>query len=338
MARQNEVLKAMEGATLAASGDVEVCRAWMALARQTVRFLRVVDAWSRGRAYRDSAEEVTAHASGLRSLLGRAEARVGDFDAGARRRAALRMGLRLAVVGKGGVGKTVLSATLARLLARRGRNVLAMDLDTNPGLAFSIGVPPSVGGLPAEALEEHGGAAYGWNLASHLSPAEVVERFAVVGPDGVRYLSLGKIDALEKEAARRSASAVLQLLLGFGDPAWDVIADLEAGPTTPFEGYHSFADRVLVVIGPEWRSALTARRLLPVIGDVPTMVIANRFREPFDHPGLVPAARVPFDEAVSEAERLGLAPVDHCPGSPAVHAMDDLARMLVTPTHEEVST
>ena len=153
MARQNEVLKAMEGATLAASGDVEVCRAWMALIRQTVRFLRVVDAWSRGRAYRDSAEEVTAHASALRSLLGRAEARVGDFDAGARRRAALRMGLRLAVVGKGGVGKTVLSATLARLLARRGRNVLAMDLDTNPGLAFSLGVPPSAGRLPAESLE-----------------------------------------------------------------------------------------------------------------------------------------------------------------------------------------
>ena len=62
---------------------------------------------------------------------------------------------------------------------------------------------------------------------------------------------MGKIDEPEKQAARQTLIAVLQVLRGFADPDWDVIADLEAGPTTVFEGYHGFAERVLVVVGPE---------------------------------------------------------------------------------------
>ncbi len=50
--------------------------------------------------------------------------------------------MRLALVGKGGSGKSVVAGTIARLLAREGRQVLALDLDTLPGLAFSIGLGP----------------------------------------------------------------------------------------------------------------------------------------------------------------------------------------------------
>ena len=75
---------------------------------------------------------------------------------------------------------------------------------------------------------------------------------------------------------------------------------------------------------------MTARRLLPVIGAMPTMVVANRWRGADDHAGLAPAVRIPFDPAVIEAERLGLAPLDHCPGSPAVSAIEDLADQLTT--------
>lgn len=50
--------------------------------------------------------------------------------------------MKLALVGKGGVGKTSISGTLARLLARRGLNVLAIDGDPNPNLALTLGVDP----------------------------------------------------------------------------------------------------------------------------------------------------------------------------------------------------
>ena len=50
--------------------------------------------------------------------------------------------MNLCVVGKGGSGKTSLSGTMARLLARRGHDVLAIDGDPNPNLAVKLGIPP----------------------------------------------------------------------------------------------------------------------------------------------------------------------------------------------------
>ncbi len=158
----------------------------------------------------------------------------------------------------------------------------------------------------------------------------MVERFSVAAPDGARFLPVGKIDEPDKAAAKRTLMALLEVLRGFGDPAWDVIGDLEAGPTTPFERYHAFADRVLVVVGPAWRSAMTARRLLPLVADVPVLVVANRFRDEPDHPGFSPVVRVPFDPDVADAERQGLAPLDCCPESPAMVAINSLATLLTS--------
>jgi len=334
MASRLAGLRDMEAGVLAITDhpddDWKRCRGWLGLVRQAGQLLELAEGSFKGRVARNLSEEATAHKTSLRSALHRAESRVATFDEDVRRLARERLGLRLALVGKGGAGKTATAATLARILARRGRNVLAADLDTNPGLAFSLGLPHDTNGLPAEAVEEHEGAAYGWQLASGLSPDDAVKRFAAQAPDGVRYLGVRKIDEPEKQAARQTVIAVLQILRGFSDPAWDVIADLEAGPTTVFEHYHGFADQVLLVVGPEWRSALTARRLLPVIGAIPTLVVSNRWRGADDHAGLVPAVRIPFDPAVIEAERLGLAPLDYCPGSPAVAAIEDLAEHLTT--------
>ncbi len=120
-----------------------------------------------------------------------------------------------------------------------------------------------------------------------------------------------------------------QILRGFGTPDVDVIADLEAGPTTPFEGYHDFSEDVVIVVGPAWRSAMTARRLLPMVGDRRLAVVANRFRDEPDHPGLPAAVRVPFDPDLTQAEREGRSPFDACPDSPAIAAVGRLADLLL---------
>nr|MDQ2826722.1 hypothetical protein [Actinomycetota bacterium] len=274
---------------------------------------------------------IARHRNDLAAFAIQAQAEAGRFDAETRQRAGSRLGLRLAVIGKGGAGKTVLSSTVARLLARRGRNVLAADLDTNPGLAMSLGMAPTEAGLPAEAVEEREGANYGWQLASGLAPAQAVARYSTPGPDGLRFLGVGKIDSPLKLGAKQSVPAVVQILLGMGSPDWDVVADLEAGPTTPFERYHAFASAVLVVVGPAWRSAMTARRLLPMVTEVEVRIVANQYREEPDHPGLAPWARIPFDPAVREAERRGLAPLDACPDTPAILALGRLVdRLLAT--------
>jgi CO dehydrogenase maturation factor len=269
------------------------------------------------------------HVNELQAIASLVEAELAALGADALAEARSRLGLRLALIGKGGAGKTVLSSTLARTLARRGRQVLAVDLDTCPGLAFGLGIPVDDAGLPMEALEEQPAAPYGWQLAAGLTPDEAVERFAAVAPDGIRFLGLGKIGAVDKEKARMSVAAVRQILMGFADPACDVIADLEAGPTTPFENYHEFADDVVVVVGPAWRSAMTARRLIPMVGDRRMTIVANRFRDEPDHPGLAPAIRIPNDPALTQAEREGRSPFEACPDSPAVEAIGRLADLLL---------
>ncbi|MGH9164725.1 MAG: hypothetical protein ACRDZW_04320, partial [Acidimicrobiales bacterium] len=196
-------------------------------------------------------------------------------------------------------------------------------------IGYSLGAGPVDAALPDEALEEQAGSDYGWQLASTVAPHEAVERYAVRVADGVRLLSLGKIDDPQKQSARRSVAAVRQILAGFAEPGWDVIGDMEAGPTTPFERYHGFADVVVLVVGPAWRSALTARRLLPIVAGVPTVIVANRFRNEPDHEGLRPLLRVPYDAAVGDAEHRGLAPLDECPGSPAMEAIAELAELLL---------
>ena len=282
-------------ARASAAGDhTETARRWLAADRQANRFLRGF----RRRPARRCAQEVEAHVAHLQAVRTEAQAVLTGLDRAAVSDAARTAGVRVAVMGKGGAGKSTISATLARLLARQGHRVLAADLDTNPGLAYSLGVPPGAGMLPAEAVEPHPGAPYGWRLRSDMAPAQAIERWAVPAPDGARFLSVGKIEGPEKQGPKRSVAAMRELLLGFGHPDWDVVGDLEAGPTTPFEGYHDFADRVLVVVGPAWVSAMTARRLLPLVGDAPTTIVTNRFRDEPDHPGLAGVVRVPFDPEV----------------------------------------
>lgn len=308
---------------------------WLAVRRQANSYLRHLATWQRSKGFTGISDMLDAQEAGLHDWIAQSDARLATVDDDEQRDAESRLGLRVAIIGKGGAGKTVISSTVARMLARRGRNVLASDMDVNPGLSYSVGLKGQDVSIPVEVLEENPGAAYGWQLRQDILPREVVEHYTVVGPDGVRVTSLGKIGEADKSSAKRTVVAMIQVLLGFGEPEWDVIGDLEAGPTTPFERYHAFSDDVVVVVGPAWRSGMTARRLLPMVGEGrSTTIVANRFRDEPDHPGLAPHIRIPFDADVAEAERQGLSPLDECPDSPAIKAIEQAVELFVS---QEVS-
>ena len=299
---------------------------WLAVRRHSGSYLRHLATWQRSSWYTNISHVLADHEAELRAWQARSDGELAAVAPEERAAAEAGLGLRLALIGKGGAGKTVLSSTLARVLARRGRRVLAVDLDVNPGMSYSVGLLGRDITLPTEALEEDPNAAYGWQLRTGLLPRVAVEEFAVPGPDGVSVMSVGKIGGLDKMSAKRTVPAVCEILLGYGESGVDVIADLEAGPTTPFEHYHAFADDVAVVVGPAWRSAMTARRLLPMVGEGRrTTIIANRFRDEPDHPGMAPHIRVPFDPEVWAAERRGESPLDAVPDSPTVAAVERIA-------------
>ena len=93
--------------------------------------------------------------------------------------------VRVGLAGKGGVGKTTISAVLSRSLARRGHRVIAVDCDSNPDLAAGSGVPPEEVARLRPFLDQRGG---GRSTPSGLGPVELLERYGHPGPDGVTLL------------------------------------------------------------------------------------------------------------------------------------------------------
>ena len=97
--------------------------------------------------------------------------------------------MKIAVVGKGGAGKTTTSAVLARTLARSGHNVVALDCDTNPNLGLSLGI-----GLDATEALLSLRDGIGDDVEHARSWDAIVERFGADAPDGVRLAMVSKIE------------------------------------------------------------------------------------------------------------------------------------------------
>lgn len=104
----------------------------------------------------------------------------------------------IAVAGKGGSGKTTVAGTLARVLARSGREVWAIDADSTPNLAITLGMSrdaaAAIAPMPRSILTESRDADGKRIVSLGVPPATVVERHAVNAPDSVKLLLMGRID------------------------------------------------------------------------------------------------------------------------------------------------
>ncbi|CAN5197149.1 N/A [soil metagenome] len=242
---------------------------------------------------------------------------------------------RVAILGKGGSGKSVVAGTLARLLARAGHRVLALDSDPMPGMALSMGVPAgNEAMLDGFAERDPTGE---WRIVRGLAPATVVRRAALRGPDGVLFLQFGKADTASTAPLMSSLQAFWVVTQQLPPRPWTVVHDLPAGTRQAFSGWAGSADWLLIVVEPTQKSILSARRLAGVreVTGGSVRLIANKVRSMADRdvvadglPGLELVAALPFDPAVSLAEREGVAPIDRDPQSPAVAALKALASKL----------
>ena len=103
--------------------------------------------------------------------------------------------MRIAVAGKGGSGKTTTAATLARLFARDGYRVAAIDDDPNPNLSTALGLTveqqTALGRVSLEEILEEVKDEQG-SATLHLKRpfAEVLQQFGASGPDGVGVLAM----------------------------------------------------------------------------------------------------------------------------------------------------
>ena len=237
------------------------------------------------------------------------------------------MGLKIAVAGKGGSGKTTVSALLAAALAREGQKILLVDLDSDPNLAAALGVPgdravPLVrrDDLVAERTGSTGGP--GGMFILNPRVADLAETHALRVSDRISLLSVGTIErAGEGCFCPQTAfvrSIVKRLIL---DKDESLILDLEAGLESFGRAAVEGLDLLLVVVEPGMRSVDTARRILemaPGLGVRTVRVVANKVRSEtlgdlerrMSEAGLPIGLSVAFSEELARRDLRGEAVLD----------------------------
>lgn len=255
-----------------------------------------------------------------------------------------RVGLRLVIAGKGGSGKSLLAGTLARILARRGQRVLTLDSDLMPGLSLSLGLGPDSSAMLTDAVERTDEGR--WRLRKGTGPVRAVMHYSALAPDGVRHLQCGKFDTEGMPPIIGSVNGfyrvVHRLHRARTFDSWTIIGDLPAGPRQLAYRWAPYAETVLLCVEPSWKSALTARRVASIArseGGRTVLPVASKIHEADDRRaveemlGEPVIAAIPSDEAVTRAERAGLAPIDQAPDCAAVRAIVAIAD-IVQETHQ----
>ena len=249
--------------------------------------------------------------------------------------------MKLAVVGKGGVGKTTLSAVLSRRLAGLGRPVVAVDADPDGNLASALGVPEgshpqSIAQMKELIFDRTDAKDEGGGLMFKLNPKvdDLPDLFSVdVG--GVRLLVLGTVELGGKGCMCPEGAllkALMQhLLLRVED---DVILDMEAGLEHMGRASASGVDAMIAVVEPGMRSVQTALRIQKLAKDIgihSTFVVANSISDPEQYEMLEKAldgqniiGSLPYSEKVARADLEGRsADVDDPPFVEAVNRIGE---------------
>jgi len=237
--------------------------------------------------------------------------------------------MKIAVTGKGGVGKTTLSAALARIYADEGRQVLAADVDPDANLGLALGFTEveleklePLSKMNSLIKERTGSDENNMGKLFKMNPKvdDIPDRFSIE-KNGVKLLIMGTVDTggsgcvcPEHVLLKRVVSNLIVNRDGV------VILDMEAGLEHLGRGTTDFVDRFIVVIEPGTRSVQTYKKVKQLAADIGVTkisVVANKVRDDADEEFL--KARIPesellgfihYNEEVISADRNGCSPYD----------------------------
>jgi CO dehydrogenase maturation factor len=252
--------------------------------------------------------------------------------------------MKLAISGKGGVGKTTFAAFLIRALADSGQRVLAIDADPDANLAQALGVENSDGIVPIsdmkELIEERTEARVG-SMGSFfkLNPKvdDLPERLSI-GIDGIRLMVMGGV---KKGGAGCICpeSTLLKMLVRHIVLARDeaVVLDMEAGLEHLGRGTAMAVDRLVVVVEPGRRSIETAHQIRQLASDIGVKrlsFVGNKIRSDSDREFLLSQMPdfeflgfIPYNTGIIEADLQGRPPFEKDAGTlEAVKGMLDALR------------
>lgn len=254
--------------------------------------------------------------------------------------------MKIAVSGKGGVGKTLIAGGLACRFVNRGLKTIAIDADTSPNLALTLGLPLEEARriIPISENKEliRSKTSIGDPNVFRLSFTvnDIVREYSVETPFGVSLIVMGTVRAAGSGCAC-PANAVIRTLLRHLVVERDeaIVVDMEAGVEHLGRGTAQHVDTMLIITDANMKSLETARtidKLAQSAGIRQIALVGNRIQnetqakivEDFaERTGLTTLAFVPFDRKVVEAEMRGETPLKYG-DSEFIQAVEKLCESL----------
>lgn len=231
--------------------------------------------------------------------------------------------MKIAIAGKGGVGKTTLAAVLSVLYKEDGRNVLAVDADSNPNLATALGFPVTdVTPLTEqkELIEERTQTKLGgFGGVFKLNPRvdDIAQKYAVEH-DNIKLLVMGTVKMGESGCACPANVLVKNLLTHVLLTEKDVvICDMEAGVEHLGRGTAKAVDAMIIVVEPGRRSVETANHIHELAQDLHienVVAVGNKVRNEKERKFIENTVlmdvlgHIQYDERIIEADMKGELP------------------------------
>ena len=253
--------------------------------------------------------------------------------------------MKIAISGKGGVGKTLLTAMLSKIFAESGYSVIAIDADPDANLAATLGFPYPDQVTPisemSDLIEERTGARPGQSAPYFkLNPKvdDIPEKYALK-QNGIRLMRMGRIKK-GGTGCYCPENTLLKALLSHLLVARDevVILDMEAGIEHLGRGTAGAVDKLIVVVEPGRRSietALNIEKLATEISLQNVAVVGNKVRNQSDRefltsslPGFEFLGFIPYDQAVVDADLANLSPLDS--SQRVIAAVKDIYQALLS--------
>jgi len=233
--------------------------------------------------------------------------------------------IKIAVAGKGGVGKTTIAGTLARLFAKDGHTVIAVDADPAMNLKFALGIkenPAPVSELKDLIFERTG--AYTGTGIYKLNPKvdDIIEGYGAKGPDGVTLLVMGTIEKGGTGCTCPENAFLRSLLRHVLFKENTVIMDMEAGIEHLGRGTAKGVDLMLTVVEPGMRSVETVGRIkklgedisinnmAAVINKVTDSEMVKKIETKLKAMDILLLGIIPFEHVLIKADMESKAPLD----------------------------
>jgi CO dehydrogenase maturation factor len=205
-------------------------------------------------------------------------------------------GNRIVVVGKGGVGKSTVSALLARVLARKGLSVLAVDADEQRNLAATLGVDAVVADSLVPLAEDAGyieektgarpGEGAGGMLRLNPDTSDLVDRLSVSAPDGVRLVVMGGVRRAGGGCLCPETALVASAVAGMHLHAENIVVmDTHAGVEHFGRALARGFDTAVVVVEPSFNAVqvgVESAGLARDLGISRLLLVINRARSQHD--------------------------------------------------------